>query len=540
MRSGGRILIDGLLGLGADTAFCVPGESFLAALDAIYGHHGRFRLVTCRQEGGAAYMAEAWGKLTGQPGICFVSRGPGATNAMVGIHTAYQDSTPVICFVGQVPRGFRGREAFQELDYHRAFDGIAKQVISIDDARRIPEQLNHAWQCATGGRPGPVMVVLYEDMLRDEVDVPDIPLSDPHTQARFAAAPSPAAVDRVVDLLGKSERPLIICGDSSWNQDTLVLLTRVADRHQIPVAAAFRRQDAFDNTHTNFIGELGLMVSPVLQEYLPAADLLLVIGPRLGEMTTQGYEIIPPPIGFTGQQLVHVHPGAEEMNAVFHADISVTSTSLAFLSAMQHVSVQDAGRRMMIKALHERYQRWVDEPVSEGQAVRMDAICAHLRKTLPAEAVITVGAGSYTSWGQRFYQYRQSGTHMGSTNGTMGYSVPAAVAAKLLSPEVPVVSFNGDGCFLMNGQEFATAVKYGLPVVFLVINNNRLGSIRNHQERHYPGHVVGTDLMNPDFARLAEAYGGRGYVVTYTEEFMPAFAAALEDKVPSIIEIRVE
>ncbi len=540
MRSGGRILIDGLLGLGANTAFCVAGESFLAALDAMYEHHGNFRLITCRQEGGAAYMAEAWGKLTGQPGVCFVSRGPGATNAMVGIHTAYQDSTPVICFVGQVPRGFRGREAFQELDYHRAFDGIAKQVISIDDARRIPEQLNHAWQCATGGRPGPVIVVLYEDMLRDEVDVPDIPLSNPHAQSRFSAAPSPAAIDRVVDLLGKSERPLIICGDSSWNQDTQALLTRVADRHQIPVATAFRRQDAFDNTHTNYIGELGLMVSPVLQQYLPTADLVLVVGPRLGEMTTQGYEIIHPPTGFTGQRLVHVHPGAEVMNAVFHAELAVTSTSLAFLSAMQHVSVRDAGRRMMIKSLHERYQRWVDEPVSEGQAVRMDTICAQIRKTLPAEAVITVGAGSYTSWGQRFYQYRQSGTQLGSTNGTMGYSVPAAVAAKLFRPEVPVVSFNGDGCFLMNGQEFATAVKYGLPVVFLVINNNRLGTIRNHQERHYPGRVVGSDLTNPDFAQLAEAYGGRGYVVHRTEEFMPAFLAALEATVPSIIEIRVE
>ena len=540
MRSGGRILIDGLLGLGANTAFGVAGESFLAALDAMYEHRSHFRLITCRQEGGAAYMAEAWGKLTGQPGICFVSRGPGAANAMVGMHTAFQDSTPVICFVGQVPRGMRGREAFQELDYHRAFDGIVKQVISIDDARRIPEQLNHAWQCATGGRPGPVLVVLYEDMLRDEVDVTDIPPPDTHAQVRFSAAPSPAAVDRVVDLLGKSERPLIICGDSSWNQDTLGLLTRVADRHQVPVAAAFRRQDAFDNTHTNYIGELGLMLSPVLEQYLPTADLVLVIGPRLGEMTTQGYDLIRPPLGYPHQKLVHVHPGAEEMNAVFHADVAVTSTSLAFLSALQPVSAHDAGRRMMIKSMHERYERWVNEPVSEGQAVRMDAICAQIRETLPAEAVITVGAGSYTSWGQRFYQYRQSGTQLGSTNGTMGYSVPAAVAAKLLRPEVPVVSFNGDGCFLMNGQEFSTAVKYGLPVVFLVINNNRLGTIRNHQERHYPGRVIGSDLKNPDFARLAEAYGGRGYAVNRTGEFKPAFAAALKDRVPSILEIRVD
>lgn len=537
MRSGGRILIDGLLGLGADTAFCVAGESFLAALDAMYGHRDRFRLVTCRQEGGAAYMAEAWGKLTGKPGICFVSRGPGAANAMVGIHTAFQDSTPLVCFVGQIPRGDRGREAFQELDPHRAFDGVAKRVIIIDDARRIPEQLNHAWQCATGGRPGPVMVVLYEDMLRDEADVPDIPPAD--HPARFAAAPPPAAIDRVIELLRHSQRPLVICGDSSWNQDALDLLTRVADRHQLPVAAAFRRQDAFDNTHTNYIGELGLMVAPVLQQYLPTADLLLVVGPRLGDMTTQGYELIRPPLGFAGQRLVHVHPGAEEMNAVFHADVAITSTSLAFLSAMQHAPAQDAGRQAMIRALHDRYQQWVDEPVCKERAVRMDTICAHIRKTLPAEAVVTVGAGSYTSWGQRFYQFRRARTQLGSTNGSMGYSVPAAVAAKLLRPQVPVVSFNGDGCFLMNGQEFATAAQYGLPVVFLVINNSRLGTIRNHQERHYPGRVIGTDLRNPDFARLAEAYGGRGYVVDRTGDFMPAFADALGNGVPSLIEIRV-
>ncbi len=537
MRSGGRILIEGLLGHGVDTAFSVAGESFLAALDAMYEHRDRFRLITCRQEGGAAYMAEARGKLTGQPGICFVSRGPGASNAMVGIHTAFQDSTPMICFVGQIARGDRGREAFQELDYHRAFDGVAKKVISIDDAARIPEQLNQAWQCAVSGRPGPVIVVLYEDMLRDEVDVADIPAAE--KSLRYAPAPPPDAIARVGQLLAEAERPLIICGDSAWNAECQALLTRFADRQHIPVAAAFRRQDAFDNTHGHYIGELGLMIAPGLEDYLRSADLLLVIGPRLGDMTTRGYELIKPPLGHSGLRLVHVHPGAEELNAVFHADQAITSASLPFLRAVADLPAAGSDRTAQISELHDGYQQWVEEPVSEGQTVRMDEICTHIREILPADAIVTVGAGSYTSWGQRFYQFRQSGTQLGSTNGTMGYSAPAAVSAKLLRPHSSVVSFNGDGCFLMNGQEFATAMQYHLAVVFLVINNSRLGTIRIHQERHYPDRVVGTDLQNPDFAKLAEAYGGRGYRVQKTAEFAPAFQAALADNVPSIIEIQI-
>ncbi len=537
MRSGGKILIDGLLGFGADTAFCVAGESFLAALDAMYEHRDRFRLISCRQEGGAAYMAEAWGKMTGQPGLCFVSRGPGASNAMAGIHTASQDSTPLICFIGQVPRTDRGREAFQELDYHRVFDEVAKTVISIDDASRIPEQLNHAWQCTMSGRPGPVIVVLYEDMLADMADVLDIPISS--RQTRFGPAPSPVAVRQALDWLAESKCPLVICGDSSWNQETQTLLTRFAESYQVPVATAFRRQDSFDNTHPHYIGELGLVVPPALQAYLSDADLILVIGPRLGDKTTQGYELICPPLGSPGQRLVHVHAGAEEMNRVFHANLAITSTSRAFLSAIPPASVPDAGRGSMISTLHERYQQWVEEPVSTGEVVRMDRICATIRRMLPPDAIITVGAGSYTSWGQRFYRFQRSGTQLGSTNGTMGYSVPAAVAAKLRHPESPVVSFNGDGCFLMNGQEFATAVQYELPVVFLVINNCRLNTIRVHQEHHYPGRVIGSELRNPDFAQLAKAYGGQGYVVEHTDGFLPVFEAALNDIVPSIIEIRV-
>jgi acetolactate synthase-1/2/3 large subunit len=537
MRSGGRILIDGLLGHGADTAFCVPGESFLGALDAMYACRDRFRLITCRQEGGAAYMAEAWGKLSGNPGICFVSRGPGASNAMVGIHTAFQDSTPLICFVGQVPRRDRGREAFQELDYHRVFSAVAKKVISIDDARRIPEQLNQAWQTAVSGRQGPVVVVLYEDMLRDEVTVADLPPASAHL--RFPPAPPPAAVLQVGEALRAAERPLVICGNTGWTGRHQQLLSELAETHQVPVAAAFRRQDSFDNTHPNYIGELGLSIAPPLREYIGEADLLLVIGPRLGEMTTEGYELVPPPTGFPGQQLIHIHPAGEEPGSVFHADIAVQSESGAFLAAMQGLEPGPVDRRDMIATMHARYQAWVEEPVSKGDGVRMDAICAQIRATLPAEAIVTVGAGSYTGWGQRFYQYRLPGTQLGSTNGTMGYSAPAAIAAKLLHPERLVVSFNGDGCFMMNGQEFATAVQYGIAVVFLVINNGRLGTIRAHQERHYPGRVSGTDLVNPDFARLADAYGGKGYTVHTNAEFLPAFRAALDANIPSLIDIHI-
>ncbi len=538
IRSGGRILIDGLTGHGANTAFCVPGESFLGALDAMYDCQDRFRLITCRQEGGAAYMAEAWGKLTGNPGICFVSRGPGASNAMVGIHTAFQDSTPLICFIGQVSRGDRGREAFQELDYHRVYAGVAKKVISIDDAHRVPEQLSRAWSCAVSGRPGPVVVVLYEDMLRDEVEVADLPLGK--ESLRFPAAPPPAAVNAVGDALLAAQRPLVICGGSGWSARHQALLTTFAESWQLPVAVAFRRQDSFDNTHENYIGELGLAVAPGLQETIDDADLLLVIGPRLGDITTGGYERLKPPLGNGGQRVVHVHPGAEEPGSVFHADIAINSDSASFLAALQDLTPPATDRRKWIAGLHASYQSWVDEPVSQGQAVRMDEICAHIRNTLPAQAIVTVGAGNYTTWGQRFYQYRQSGTQLGSTNGTMGYSAPAAVAAKLLHPDRPVVSFNGDGCFLMNGQEFATAIQYVLAVVFLVVNNRRLGTIRIHQERHYPGRVIATELVNPDFARLAEAYGGLGFTVRESAEFAPAFEAALAADSPSLINILVD
>jgi acetolactate synthase-1/2/3 large subunit len=540
MRSGGEILIEGLIKYGVSTAFCVPGESYLGALDAIYRHRDRLRLITCRHEGGASYMAEAWGKLTGQPGVCFASRGPGASNAMIGIHTAFQDSTPLICFIGQISRIDRGREAFQELDYQQVYTGVAKKVISIDNAERIPEQINQAWQCATTGRPGPVIVVLYEDMLKDEAAVKDIPVSRDTFRGFFSPAPPPAAIARVTELLHQANKPLIICGNSSWDHNTRELLTAFSEKHQIPVTTTFRRQDCFDNTHQNYIGELGLVVSEGLLDYLQQADLLLVIGPLLGDITTGGYQRLKPPLGGNNQTIVHVHPAAESMNRVYHANIAIVSHCTRFLQSIQNVAAAKTDRMALMESLHQQYLDFVNQPRPTDKNVRLDQICKFLRQRLPADTIITVGAGNYTTWAQRHYQYRQTKTQLGSTNGSMGYGVPAAIAAKLARPESTVVSFSGDGCFLMNGQELATAVQYQLAIIFLVINNSSYGTIRTHQERHYPGRVVGTDLNNPDFAALARAYGAEGFTVDRTDQFIPAFEAAMASEQPTVIEIKLQ
>ena len=538
MLTGGQILIDGLIQYGVDTVFCVPGESYLGALDAMYEKRDRIHLISCRQEGGAAYMAEAWGKLTGNPGICFVSRGPGSSNAMIGIHTAFQDSTPMICFIGQVSRQDRGREAFQELDYHRTFSDVAKKVISIDDPGRIAEQLNRAWQTATTGRPGPVAVVLYEDMLREETTATNLPAAYFSARQHHPAAPSADALAAAQQLIEASVNPLVICGDSSWDQSCAGLIAQFAERYQLPVATAFRRQDNIDNTHNHYAGEFGLVAPDSLTEYLHQADLLLVIGPRLGDITTQGYQRIPVPAGIEGQKLVHIHPAAEEMSAVYCADISIVSQCKDFLRAMLNLKPRTPDRLAVIETLHQKYLDFVHTERHPEAAVRMDEIMAFLRKRLPADSIITNGAGNYTTWPQRHYQYKQAKTQLASTNGSMGYGVPAAVAAKIARPKSTIVSFSGDGCFLMNGQEISTAVQYRLPIVFLVINNNRYGTIRTHQEIHYPGRVIGTELTNPDFAALGRAYGAIGFTVTNTEDFEPAFEQAINSFAPAVIEIQ--
>ena len=553
MQTGGQVLIDGLTQYGVNTVFCVPGESYLGALDAMYEKRDQVQLIACRQEGGAAYMAEAWGKLTGNPGVCFVSRGPGSSNAMIGIHTAFQDSTPMICFIGQISRGDRGREAFQELDYHRTFSSVAKKVISIDDPDRIPEQLNQAWHTAITGRPGPVIVVLYEDMLREETTTTTLPTSYFSARQHHSASPAADAITAVKSLLDESEKPLVICGDGSWDHSCAILIAELAERYQLPVATAFRRQDNIDNTHPHYVGEFGLVAPDSLTDYLHQADLLIVMGPRLGDITTQGYRRIPVPQGISGQKLVHIHPAAEEMNAVYCADISIVSRCKDFLKAMlglesaAHDRVSpdrvtpdrvSPDRVSLIETLHQKYLDFVHTERYPEAPVRMDRIMSYLRKRLPADSIITNGAGNYTTWPQRHYQYKQAKTQLASTNGSMGYGVPAAVAAKLARPQSTVVSFSGDGCFLMNGQEISTAVQYQLPIVFLVVNNNRYGTIRTHQEMHYPGRVIGTELRNPDFAALAKAYGAMGFVVTKTAEFEPTFEQALGSSLPVVIEIQ--
>ncbi len=538
MRSGGEILIDGLINHGTNKIFCVPGESYLAALDALYDRQNQIQIITCRQEGGAAYMAEAWGKLTGQPGICFVSRGPGASNAMIGIHTAFQDSTPLLLFIGQIARADVGREAFQELDFKQVYGGVAKNVITIRDASRIPEQLGQAWQIATSGRPGPVVVELPEGMLTDQVEVDDlIPGELVH------GAPSTESIDQLANWLALSENPVLLCGGAGWTPRASAYLRQFAEKQSLPVATAFRRTDSFDNTHSNYIGELGIAPNPALVKQVRSADLVIVVGPRLGDMTTSGYSIFDVPDRKnqnSAEKLVHVHVGAEEINSVYRADLGIVSHPEQFLKAACEIPESAIDRSEIISNGNNNYLAYLTEPRNIDASLRMDRVAEILRNRLPADAIITNGAGNYTNWAQRHYQFRQPGTQLATTNGSMGYGVPSAVAAKLLRPDSIVISFSGDGCFLMNGQELATAVQYQLNIVFLVVNNNSYGTIRTHQQRHYPGRPVATALQNPDFAALAEAYGASGTVVTETDQFASAFEAALNAGRPALIELQTD
>lgn len=537
-RSGGRVLVDGLAANGVKHVFCVPGESYLGALDAFYDHRRRIRLIVCRQEGGAAYMAEAYGKLSGQPGIAFVSRGPGAANAMIGIHTAFQDSTPVLLFIGQNPRNERGREAFQELDYGRVYGGVAKAVFRIEQAETIPRQLFDAWAAAISDRPGPVVVELPEDMLRDEVVVADF-----ETPVRPVAVPPAEAVARFSAMLQKSERPVVIFGGAAWTPRANRALAEFSEKHCLPVACAFRRQDMFDNTHPHYVGELGIAPNPALVDLVKKADLVVALGARLGEMTTSGYTLFEvPEFDSSGRQkLVHVFPSPAELNSVYRAELGIACDAEAFLGAVETIpanGAHHAGRTARITAARRACLGFMRQPRNRGAPLRMDKIMTFLRRRLPADSVIANGAGNYTVWAQRNHQFRRPKTQLAATNGSMGYSVPAGIAAKILRPQATVVSFSGDGCFLMNGQELATAVQYGLNVIFLVVNNNCYGTIRTHQERHFPGRPVATALDNPDFAALARAHGAFGATVKQTDEFENAFEQAVGANRPAVIEIQ--
>ncbi len=531
LRSGGQILIDALKIHGVDTAFCVPGESYLAALDALHDAP-EIKLIVCRQEGGAAYMAEAHGKMTGRPGICFVTRGPGATNASIGVHTAFQDSSPMILFVGQVARDQVEREAFQEIDFRRMYGQMAKWVAEIDDAARIPEYVSQAFHRAVNGRPGPVVLALPEDMLTDRVSVADAGRYKPSQPS-----PSAAQMQELRDRLSKAKRPLMVLGGGGWSAEAVADIRAFAEAMNLPTGCSFRCQDLFDNLHPNYAGDVGIGINPKLAARVKNSDLLLVVGARLGEMTTSGYTLLDIPV--PQQPLVHIHASAEELGRVYQAALPINSGMAEFAAmakALQPISNRawDADT----KAAHADYLEWSTPPQVEGP-VQMGEIMGWLEQRLPEDAIMTNGAGNYATWLHRFHRYRRFRTQLAPTNGSMGYGVPSAIAGKAVAPNRMVVSFNGDGCYMMNGQELATAVQYDLPVIFVVVNNGTYGTIRMHQERTYPGRVSGTDLRNPDFVALAKAYGAHGELVEKTADFAPAFDRCAKSGKPALIEIRL-
>jgi acetolactate synthase-1/2/3 large subunit len=529
--TGGQILIRELIARGVDTVFCVPGESYLAALDAIYEAGDAIKLVVCRHEAGAANMAEAWGKLTGRPGICFVTRGPGACHASIGIHTAKHDSTPMILFVGQVPRDQMGRGAFQEVDYPATFGDLAKWATQIDDATRIPEFISRAYATATSGRPGPVVIALPEDMLSETVDAP----ARGRVAERSAATPDEASMKRLIGLLNSAERPLLVLGGSQWTSEGLANLTRFAEKSGIPVTCGFRRQDLFDNRHPNYVGESALGINPKLKARWREADLVIAVGTRLGEIVTDGYTNLDAPLPV--QDLVHVLPDASELGRVYQPTLAIAADPNAFASAAAE-AFANAGPRFgdWRQSARADYEAWQQPPAHIG-AVDMAGIVTGLSDSLPDDAILTNGAGNYAIWLHRFFRYKQAGTQLAPTSGAMGYGLPAAIAAGIRHPDRTVVCFAGDGCFMMASTELATIVRHRVPVIVVVVNNSVYGTIRMHQERRYPGHVVGTELVNPDFAALARSYGIGGWRVEKTEDFAPAFEAARVSGEAALIEI---
>ena len=532
-RSGGRILVDQLRIHGADTAFCVPGESYLDVLNALYDCRDDVRLIVCRQEGGAAFMAEAYGKLTGKPGICLVTRGPGATNSSIGVHTAFQDSTPLILFIGQVGADVAEREAFQEMDYRRVFGQMAKWVAQIDRADRIPEFISHAFHVAVSGRPGPVVLALPEDMLVSQVAV-----RDARPYARVKAHAGLEDLDALREMLAEARKPLVILGGGDWNPAACADIRAFIEANNLPASCSFRRQDLLDNRHPNYCGDVGIGIAPKLAERVRGADLILAIGPRLGEMTSGGYTLFGVPTPH--QKFVHVHPGAEELGRVYRADLMINSGMEAFAKAVSTLPPVDSSRwRDWTHAGRQDYLANLQHAPMQGPD-DLGEVIAYLRKSLPENAIITNGAGNYSGWVQRFYQYTGFRTQLAPTNGAMGYGVPSAIAAKVVHPDRVVVSFSGDGCFLMNGQELATAAQYKLPVVFVVVNNGMYGTIRMHQEREYPARVYATALENPDFAALARAYGLHGELVAQTAQFAGAFERALASGKPALLEVRID
>lgn len=531
-RTGGQVLVAALAANGVDTVFCVPGESYLAALDALSGNR-KIKVVTGRQEGGVAFMAEAYAKLTGKAGICFVTRGPGACNAAIGVHTAMQDSTPMILLVGQVARDQKGREAFQEIDYRQMFaPPTSKWAVEVEDPARLPEIMARAFSTAMSGRPGPVVVALPEDILTQMTDVADAPPA-------VATAPSAVAGDikAALDLLARAKKPLVIVGGGLWDAAAAGDLAHFAKGWNLPVVTGFRRQDAFDNNHPCYAGVLGTTVDPRLIARVKETDVVLALGTRLSEMATQGYTLfdIPSP----RQKLIHVYPDAAELGKVYRPAIAVLSDVASFAAGAARASAPASakGWKKWTAAAHADYQDWVRIRSTGKFALDMDGVFKVIVEQLPRDAVITTDAGNFSGWAQRYLDYTRPRRLLAPTSGAMGYGAPAAIAASIADPSRVALGFMGDGGFLMTGQEMATAVRHGARPILIVCNNGMYGTIRMHQEKHYPGRVVATDLSNPDFSAMARAFGFEGFKIEKTADFAPVFKAVLKGRKPVLIEL---
>ncbi|HEX5455310.1 MAG TPA: thiamine pyrophosphate-binding protein [Stellaceae bacterium] len=534
LMSGGQLVVASLRAHRVKMAFSVAGESYLEVLDALYDAPD-IHLVTCRQEGGAAFMAEAYGKLTGEPGVLLVTRGPGACNASIGVHTAFQDSTPMVVLVGQVARHQIDREAFQEVDFRKMYAPLAKWAAQIDMAERVPELINQAFQVATSGRPGPVVLALPEDMLREEAAAaPAGPYRAVH------AHPGAADLAELRRLLAAAERPVLLVGGGGWNDGACADIARFAEANQLPACCSFRRQDILDNRSPSYVGDLGTGAAPALVERFKAADLVLAVGARIGEITSQSYTLlgVPDP----GKMLIHVHSAAEELGRVFRPTLGIQSGMPEIAAALAALEpVANPRWHDWAKAARSEYEAGLaPTPLPTAPALDLGQVMTWLRQRLPDNAIVTSDAGNFSSWPNRFLQYRRPGRQLGPTSGAMGYGVPAAVAASILHRDRIVVGFCGDGGFMMTGQELATALAEGAAPIVLVFNNAMYGTIRMHQERRFPGRMVGTALKNPDFAALAAAYGAFGASVSRTEEFAPAFEAAIAARRAAIIELRMD
>lgn len=532
-KTGGQIVADALVAHGVDTVFCVPGESYLEVLDGLYDHRDAIRVVSCRHEHGAANMAEAHGKLTGRPGICMVTRGPGACNAAIGVHTASQDSTPMLLLIGQVARPHLGREAFQEVDFEQMFSPLAKRVEQIETAGDVNEAVARAMHDAISNRPGPVVLVLPEDMLRETAKA-GVCMPMPAE----SVAPTLGKMERFHHMVGDSERPLMLVGGGGWTDEARAGIVAFAEANAIPVCCSFRRHDIFDNRHANFAGEMGISPNPLLVERIGAADLLIVVGARLGEMTTQGYTLLDEPK--PRQELIHIHADANELGRVYAPGLGIASGMQAFAAAAAAlVSTNAPGRDEWLAATRDDYHKGRVADPYDG-ALNLGQVMADLDDLLGPEAIVTVDAGNCSGWPQRFLTYGGSRRLLGPTSGAMGYGVPAAIAAKLANPDHTVVGCVGDGCFGMTGQELTTAVKEGVAPIILIFNNAMYGTIRLHQERRHPGRVIATDLLNPDYAAVARASGAFGETIEHTGEFRPAFELALRSGLPAVLDLRMD